>query len=92
MLFKATILIGGIAGFLLIIKLLKHIIMTQAEATDKINTLTTQLGKVKTEVQKLIDAVQTNGNVTPELETAILNAQTALQGVDDLNQDEVVTE
>lgn len=71
-----------------IIKLLNKIIMTQAEATQKINELTTQLGKVKAEVQKLIDAAQNQGNVSPELEAAILGAQTALQGVDDLNEDE----
>lgn len=61
--------------------------MTQAEAAVKIDGLTTKLGKVKTEVEALILAVQNNGNVTPELEASITNAQTALQGVDDLNAD-----
>lgn len=61
--------------------------MTDQEAIDKINNLTTQVGKVKTEVEALILAAQNQGNVSEALATAITNAQTALQGVDDLNAD-----
>lgn len=74
--------------FQIIIQKLNHIIMTQAEATQKIDELTTQAQKIKAEVLKLIDAVNNSGNVTPELETAINNAKAAIGEVDDLNEDE----
>lgn len=64
--------------------------MTQQEAIAKINSQTEQLSKVRTEVQKLVDAAQNQGNISPELEEAINNLSTAIQGVDDLNPDEVV--
>lgn len=67
---------------------LKSIEMTNQEAIDKINAQSTQLGKIKTEVQKLVDAAQNQGNISPELESAINGLQTAIQGVDDLNADE----
>lgn len=68
----------------------KTLIMTNQEAIDKLNAQATQLSKVRTEVQKLVDAAQNQGNVSPELEAAINGVQAAIQGVDDLNPDEVV--
>ncbi len=62
--------------------------MTEQEAIQKINALTDQMAKVRTEVQALIDAANNQGNVSPELEAAITNAQNALQGIDDLNPDQ----
>lgn len=64
--------------------------MKTQEAVDKLNAQAAQLGKVRTEVQKLVDAAANADNVSPELEAAINNVQNAIQGVDDLNPDEVV--
>jgi hypothetical protein len=72
-----------------IIKKLNQIIMTQAEAAQKLNTALTQIGKVKTEVEKLKEAAQNAGNVSPELQAAIDGVSSAIQGVDDINPDEV---
>ena len=83
-----TGVLAGIAvGLYEINNKLNCIKMTNQEAIDKVNALTTQVNKVRAEVQKLIDAAQNQGNVSPELEAAINSAQTALQGVDDLNED-----
>lgn len=68
----------------------QSIIMTQQEAIDKLNGQATQLAKVRAEVQKLVDAAANAGNISPELEAAINGVSTAIQGVDDLNADEVV--
>jgi hypothetical protein len=73
-----------------IINKLNQIIMTNQEAIDKLNAQATQLAKVRAEVQKLVDAAQNQGNVSPELEAAITNVENAIKGVDDLNPDEVV--
>lgn len=71
----------------LIIKKLNQIIMTQAELTAALDAATAQIGKISTEVQNLITAVQNTGNTTPEVDAAIANLQAAIQGVDDLNVD-----
>lgn len=71
-----------------IIKLLKQIIMNQQEAAEKLNTVATQVAKVQTEVQKLIDTANGDDTVSPELQAAIDSVAAAVQGVDDLNADE----
>jgi hypothetical protein len=75
----------------LIQKQVKTILMTQEEAVQAVKDLTAQVGKVSTEVQKLIDAAQNQGNVSPELADAITAAKAALQGLDDLNADATET-
>lgn len=72
----------------LILNKLNQIIMTQAEATQQINDLTTQVGKIRGEIQKLIDAAGNQPNITPELEAAIVSAKAAIQGIDEMNPDE----
>lgn len=66
------------------------IIMTTQEAVDKLNGVATQLAKVRTEVQTLVDAAANSGNVSPELQAAIDSVSAAVQGVDDLNPDATV--
>jgi hypothetical protein len=61
--------------------------MTQQEAVDKLNQQAQQITKIRGEVQTLIDAVNNAGNVSPEVEAAINNVGTALQGLDDMNAD-----
>lgn len=61
--------------------------MTNEAALQQLTALTTQVGKIKTEVQNLIDAGNNAGNVSPEVEAAIFNMKTATTEVDDLNAD-----
>lgn len=62
--------------------------MTTQEATQKIESLNTQVEKIKTEVQTLIDAVNNNpGTIPAEVETAINKLAATVQGVDDMNPD-----
>ena len=71
---------------LILIKL-EAIMATQAETVVQINALTTQVAKVRAEVQNLIDVIATGGNTTPELDAAVASLQSAMQGLDDLNPD-----
>lgn len=61
--------------------------MTEQEAIAKLDAQATQLAKIQTEVQALVDAVQNQGNVSPELAAAIDRVQAAIQVVDDQNPD-----
>lgn len=62
--------------------------MTAQEATQKINDLNTQVEKIKTEVQTLIDTVNNNpGTIPAEVEAAINQLAATVQGVDDMNPD-----
>lgn len=70
-----------------IIHKLNQLIMTQQEAIQKLDTLATQVEKVKTEVQALVDAAGQEDEVSPELQAAIDRVSAAVQGVDDLNPD-----
>lgn len=79
---------AAILNELNIIKLQNQkIIMTTQEAVEKLNQQAAQVSKIRTEVQTLIDAVNNQGNVAPEVETAINNVGAALQGLDDMNAD-----
>lgn len=89
MLFKAIILFGGALGLLYIANKLNFIQMTQAEAAQKLTEVANQLGKVRTEVQALVDAANNEQNISAELQAAIENVSAAVQGVDDINPDEV---
>lgn len=62
--------------------------MTQAEAAQKLTQVATQLGKVRAEVQKLVDAANNEEDISSELQSAIDSVSNAVQGVDDLNADE----
>lgn len=84
--------IGAALGLILgkqctINKKLNQLIMTNEEAIAKLDAQATQLEKVRTEVQTLIDAATNQGNVSPELEAAINRVQAAIQTVDDQNAD-----
>lgn len=68
-------------------KKLNQLIMTNEEAIAKLDAQATQLAKIQTEVQSLIDAATNQGNVSPELEAAINRVQAAIQTVDDQNAD-----
>lgn len=70
-----------------IIKQNKKTMLSNKDAAIKIDALTTQLGKIATEVQALKDAVANSENVSPEVEAALANLVTAVSGVDDLNTD-----
>lgn len=78
---------GTFKQFKLIHKKLDKMGKTQSEAAAQLNTIATQLGKVRTEVQKLVDAAANEDQISDELQTAIDNVQNAVQGVDDLNAD-----
>ena len=67
--------------------IIKTIIMKNDEAVAKINALTTQVGKIGTEVQKLKDIITSQGNVSPEVEAALTSLENTIKGVDDLNED-----
>lgn len=56
------------------------------DATTKLNVLTDQVGKIKTEVEAL-KAASENMETTPEFDSALDRLGTALQGVDELNAD-----
>jgi conjugal transfer/entry exclusion protein len=62
-------------------KNLKSIIMTQAEATVTLNTVSAQVTQIQADVQTLINSGQ---NLTPELETAVNNLVGVVQALDDL--------
>jgi len=61
--------------------------LTNTEAVAKITALTTQVGKIGTEVQALKDIITSQGNVSPEVEAALASLDAAIKGVDDLNED-----
>jgi len=64
---------------------------TQAEIAEQLVALKAQVEKIKTEVteklQALADAIANQGNASPEVESALADLKTAVQGVDDLNPD-----
>lgn len=66
---------------------LKKIMSTQAELTDKINSLTSKVNKVATEIQALKDALANQPGVTPELQAAVDSLDAAITSADDLNPD-----
>jgi hypothetical protein len=70
-----------------IFSLLKTIQMDQTQLAEKLDAVTGQVGKIRTEVQGLKDALAASGNATPEVEAALARLETAVQGVDDLNVD-----
>lgn len=75
--------------FFLIYKTNKIDMETQ-EALTKLTDLNTQVNKIKGEVQKLIDAANnTNGEIPEDVAAAIDSLAATIQGVDDLNPDEV---
>lgn len=63
------------------------IIMTNAEAKAALDAQAEQITKIKTEIQKLIDMVNDQEEVSPEIAAGITNVQSALQGLDDMNAD-----
>jgi len=85
---------GGITALLLnknrdylIIKKLNKIMATQAEAAVQLDTVTTKLGKVLTEIQALKDAAAAAANVSPELQAAIDRVVGAAEAADNANPD-----
>lgn len=66
------------------------IMATQAELTAQITGLTTQVQKVGGEVQKVIDALKNQPDVTPELQAAVDGLAAEIGIVDSKIEDEVV--
>lgn len=77
-----------------IIKLLKSIIMTQAELAQQLTDVTAQNEKARAEIlQKIADleaAIVAAGNVTPEVEAALSALKTSVQTDDDIVADPTV--
>jgi phosphoglycerate dehydrogenase-like enzyme len=77
-----------------IIKLLKSIIMTQAELAQQLTDVTAQNEKARAEIlQKIADleaAIVAAGNVTPEVEAALSALKTSVQTDDDIVPDPTV--
>ena len=77
-----------------IIKLLKSIIMTQAELAQQLTDVTAQNEKARAEIlQKIADleaAITAAGNVTPEVEAALTELKASVQTDDDIVADPVV--
>jgi predicted XRE-type DNA-binding protein len=76
-----------------VVKLLKQIIMTQAELAAGLKTIQTQVGKVAKEqsdrfdaltakIKELTDIINAGGDVTPEVTEALASVQTALNELD----------
>lgn len=63
--------------------------MKQSEAAAQLRQHSTQLAKVRAEVQKLLDVANGDADISPELADAIQSVGNAIQGVDDLNPDVV---
>lgn len=82
-----VLLIFVVKLLLKIIKQTKTTMLSQKDAAVKIDGLTTQLGKISTEVQALKDALANQENVSPEVEAALGRLEAAVTGVDDLNPD-----
>lgn len=72
-----------------ILNLLKGIQMNIQEATTAIQALTTQVNKIKVEVQALVTAVGNGGaqTTTQEFDLALARLQEAVGDVDNLNPD-----
>lgn len=72
-------------------KLLKKIIMTQAEEVQFLQDLKAQLvkinGEVQAKLQALADAIANQGTVSPEVEAALNDLKSTAQGLDDLVPD-----
>jgi division protein CdvB (Snf7/Vps24/ESCRT-III family) len=69
---------------------IERIIMNQAEELAALKGLTTQLGKVNDEIQAKIKALQdavTNGEVSPEIASAVTDLTAAAQKLDDIVPD-----
>lgn len=77
----------------LIINLIRHygeaLMAKLSDATTRLNQLSDQVGKIKTEVEAL-KAASENMDTTPEFDTALERLGTALQGVDEINADQPV--
>lgn len=71
---------------------LEAIMATQAELAASLRDLTAQVGKVRTEVlsavARLQAAVEAAGATSPEVDAALQDLRSAVQGLDDLNEDE----
>jgi len=90
--FEAGLILSAITIELIIVTLfitiqLNKMALSNKEAVDKINALTTQVGKIGTEVTALKDIILSQGNVTPEVEAALANLENAVKGGDDLNEE-----
>lgn len=71
---------------------LKELIMaSNAELTARLEALATRAEKVKAEVTKAIqdlrDVIAAGGETSPEVEAALVKAETAVGGIDELNPD-----
>ena len=70
------------------------ILMNQAEELAALKALTTQLGKgvaeIQDKIQKLNDAIA-NGEVSPEIASAVSDLTVAVQKVDDIVPDPVTS-
>lgn len=63
--------------------------MKQEEFIAKINTVTEQVGKVRTEVQALKDAIENSDDVPQAVIDAFSGLESAITAVDDINPDAV---
>lgn len=63
------------------------------DATARMEALTAQMGKIKGEVQTLIDEVKAGGagNTTPAFDAALDALTASIGGVDDMNPDAAPT-
>lgn len=74
-----------------IIKLLKQIIMTNAELLDLLLADDAKVDKIVTEIQALKDLVAASQNVPQDIVDAVNSLGTKLQAADDLNPDAPTT-
>jgi len=74
----------------------KIILMTQAEELQLLRDLKAQNEKAKTEIlakiQTLEDAIANGGNTSPEVDAALADLKTSIQGTDDIVPDVQSTE
>lgn len=70
-----------------IVQLLERITMTQQELETKLAAANTQMGKVRTEIQALKDAIASAGNVPASVEAAANQLFATIQLADDDNPD-----
>lgn len=89
----ATLLLGMKDLLYTIFSQLNHIQMDQQQLAAELAALKAQSEKSKTEIinkiDTLEDAIVNAGQVSPEVQEALANLKTAVQGVDDIVPDEV---
>lgn len=77
----------GVKWFKRLNKKMDVIMGTQKELAVKLDAVATQVEKVRTEVESVKQALLDSLNVDPEVQAAFDRLESAVQGVDDLNED-----